>query len=213
VVAPRPRCGRADRATVLQGPRRRGRPRARRRGGPRGEPHQPARRRAARHRRRSPRPPHDEVPRGGGVLRETTVSMGAPLVPSDPSSSRRARCGRAGRGRFHRLRGRPRGDLPRGQGQPRATRWPQRGHTGVARIALAARAAVVPVGIWGTQHRWSWSGLDLGLPLRPRVAIVFGRPIAPVGSVSNVDDVQAFTGAVMRAIEEQVDAAREIEGA
>lgn len=105
------------------------------------------------------------------------------------------------------------GIFPEGRVNPEPLDGLQRGHTGVARIALAARAAVVPVGIWGTQHRWSWSGLDLGLPLRPRVAIVFGRPIAPVGNVSNVDDVQAFTGAVMRAIEEQVDAAREIEGA
>ncbi|HXF73776.1 MAG TPA: lysophospholipid acyltransferase family protein, partial [Actinomycetota bacterium] len=40
------------------------------------------------------------------------------------------------------------------------------GRTGVARLALAARVPVVPVGIWGSQRRWPRSGLRLRGPLR-----------------------------------------------
>jgi 1-acyl-sn-glycerol-3-phosphate acyltransferase len=104
------------------------------------------------------------------------------------------------------------GIFPEGRVNPEPRRGPQRGRTGVARIALAARAPVVPVGIWGTQDRWPLPGLRLGPPLRPRVAIVYGEPIAPVGEAEIPDDVQAFTAAVMRAIGEQVVVARELAG-
>jgi 1-acyl-sn-glycerol-3-phosphate acyltransferase len=83
----------------------------------------------------------------------------------------------------------------------------RRGHTGVARIALAAGAPVVPVGIWGAQHRWPLPGLHLGRPFRTRVAIVFGRPLQPSGAIGSPEDMQAFTGEVMSALETQVAAA------
>ena len=48
-------------------------------------------------------------------------------------------------------------------------------HRGVARLALATGAPVVPVGIWGTQARWPRSGRRYGKPWRPRLAFVFGE--------------------------------------
>jgi 1-acyl-sn-glycerol-3-phosphate acyltransferase len=86
----------------------------------------------------------------------------------------------------------------------------QRGHSGVARIALAAGAPVVPVGVWGTQDRWPLSGLRLARPLRPSVAIVYGDAIPPKGRPDLEDDVLAFRDVVMRAIEAQVVLAREV---
>jgi 1-acyl-sn-glycerol-3-phosphate acyltransferase len=83
-----------------------------------------------------------------------------------------------------------------------------RGRTGVARIALAAGAPVIPVGIWGTQLRWPRTGLTFRGPLRPSVALTFGPPIEPKGDPSSLDDIQAFTTLVMTGIAEQVAAAR-----
>jgi 1-acyl-sn-glycerol-3-phosphate acyltransferase len=83
-----------------------------------------------------------------------------------------------------------------------------RGRTGVARIALAAGAPVVPLGLWGTQTRWPRSGLRWGLPLRPRVAVEIGAPVEPHGDVTSPDDVRAFTEDVVRAIEASAAQAR-----
>lgn len=83
-----------------------------------------------------------------------------------------------------------------------------RGRTGVARIALAAGAPVVPVGIWGTQVRWPRTGLTFRRPLRPSVALAFGPPIQPKGDRSSLDDIQAFTARVMAGIAEQAAEAR-----
>ena len=85
-----------------------------------------------------------------------------------------------------------------------------RGRTGVARIALAAGAPVIPVGIWGTQVRWPRTGLTFRRPLRPSVALTFGPPIEPKGDPSSLDDIQAFTTLVMTRIAEQVAAARNL---
>src|SRR6266516_820408 len=71
-----------------------------------------------------------------------------------------------------------------------------RGRTGVARIALAAGAPVIPVGLWGTQTRWPRSGIRLRLPLRPRVVVEVGAPLHPSGrggEATSQDDVRAFT--------------------
>ncbi len=83
-----------------------------------------------------------------------------------------------------------------------------RGRTGVARIALAAGASVVPLGLWGTQARWPRSGLRWSLPLRPRVAVDIGAPVEPHGDVTSPDDVRAFTEDVVRAIEASAAQAR-----
>jgi 1-acyl-sn-glycerol-3-phosphate acyltransferase len=85
-----------------------------------------------------------------------------------------------------------------------------RGHTGLARMALAVGAPVIPVGIWGTQARWPRSGLTFGPPLRPTVALAFGRPILPTDLSDPLDDVQAFTELVMAGIAEQTRLARSV---
>ena len=87
-----------------------------------------------------------------------------------------------------------------------------RGRTGVARIALAARAPVIPVGIWGTQVRWPRSGLTFRRPLRPTVALTFGPPVEPHGDPSSPDDTQDFTALIMTRIVEQTAAARDLAG-
>ncbi|MFL5768233.1 MAG: lysophospholipid acyltransferase family protein [Actinomycetota bacterium] len=83
-----------------------------------------------------------------------------------------------------------------------------RGRTGVARIALAAGAPVVPLGLWGTQTRWPRSGIRWRLPLRPRVAVEIGAAVEPHGDVDSPADVRAFTEEVMRAIEASAAQAR-----
>ena len=84
----------------------------------------------------------------------------------------------------------------------------QRGKRGIARIALAAGAPVVPVGIWGSQHRWPRSGLHWRRPWRPTVAVTFGEPIEPTGAFDSPRDLARFVAEVMAEIARQVDAAR-----
>jgi 1-acyl-sn-glycerol-3-phosphate acyltransferase len=55
------------------------------------------------------------------------------------------------------------------------------GQKGAARIALMAGAPVIPVGLWGTQRRWPKEGLRFASPVRPIVAVVYGRPIQAEG--------------------------------
>ena len=83
-----------------------------------------------------------------------------------------------------------------------------RGRTGVTRIALAAGAPVIPVGIWGTQIRWPRTGLTVRRPFRPTVALAFGPPIDPTGDPSSIDHIQASAALVMTRIAEQTVAAR-----
>jgi 1-acyl-sn-glycerol-3-phosphate acyltransferase len=62
--------------------------------------------------------------------------------------------------------------------------WPERAKTGLARLALATRAPVVPVAIWGSHevilyHGWR-SMLSRGFAViwrRPTVRIHFGQPV------------------------------------
>jgi 1-acyl-sn-glycerol-3-phosphate acyltransferase len=71
------------------------------------------------------------------------------------------------------------------------------GQRGAARIALMAGAPVIPVGVWGTQHRWPKSGLTFSRPARPTVAVVYGEPIHPQGDPKRRPDVQALTDRIM----------------
>lgn len=89
----------------------------------------------------------------------------------------------------------------------------QRFHRGVARLALATTAPVIPVGIWGTQERWPRSGRRYGKPWRPRLAFVFGDPVFPTGDPTDPDDLATFTRRVREAIEVQVARARTVAGA
>ncbi len=100
------------------------------------------------------------------------------------------------------------GIFPEGTVNPRPVGALLRGRTGVARIALAAGAPVIPVGIWGTQLRWPRTGLTFRRPFRPWVALTLGPPIGPKGDPSSLDDIQAFTALVMMRIAEQVAEAR-----
>jgi 1-acyl-sn-glycerol-3-phosphate acyltransferase len=84
----------------------------------------------------------------------------------------------------------------------------QPGKSGVARIALATGASVVPVGIWGTQDRWPRAGLHWRPPWRPGLAVTFGEPIEPKGDPESADDVERFLDRVMSGIAEQVEVAR-----
>lgn len=94
---------------------------------------------------------------------------------------------------------------PEGRVNPDPEAGMQRIRSGCARIAIDTSARVIPVGIWGTQHRWPRRGLTLRRAWRRhRLAIVFGPPILPHPQ----DDVTAFGARVGTAIAEQVRRAR-----
>ena len=102
------------------------------------------------------------------------------------------------------------GIFPEGTVNPEPGGGLMRGRKGVARIALATDAPVVPVGIWGTQTRWPRSGLHFRRPWRPVVAISYGEPIRPKGDQGSTADVQAFTNVIMEALAEQEVRAKEL---
>jgi 1-acyl-sn-glycerol-3-phosphate acyltransferase len=84
----------------------------------------------------------------------------------------------------------------------------QRIRRGAARLALPTGALVIPVGLWGTQSRWPRSGLRLGRPWRPWLAVVFGQGLVPHGDPRSPEDIDAFTDRVREALETQVARAR-----
>jgi 1-acyl-sn-glycerol-3-phosphate acyltransferase len=86
----------------------------------------------------------------------------------------------------------------------------QRGRSGVTRLALAAGAPVVPVGIWGTQFRYPVEGLHWRRPWRPPLVLAFGEPISADGDVADAAQVRAFTKVVMDAIAEQLEIAQRV---
>ena len=88
----------------------------------------------------------------------------------------------------------------------------QRIRSGIARVALPTGAPVIPVGIWGTHHRWSKSGRHREPPLRPRLALAFGEPIEPKGDVSRQEDVDAFLEVIRTALDRQLAEARILAG-
>jgi 1-acyl-sn-glycerol-3-phosphate acyltransferase len=105
------------------------------------------------------------------------------------------------------------GIFPEGTVNPEPEAGLLRGRKGVARIALATDAPVVPVGIWGTQARWPKHGLHLRRPWRPAVAISYGEPIPPKGDAGSAADVQAFADVITDAIAAQAERARELAAA
>jgi len=102
------------------------------------------------------------------------------------------------------------GIFPEGTVNPEPGGGLMRGRRGVARIALATDAPVVPVGIWGTQARWPRSGLHFRRPWRPVVAISYGEPISPKGDPDSTEDVQAFTNVIIDALAAQAERAKEL---
>jgi 1-acyl-sn-glycerol-3-phosphate acyltransferase len=83
----------------------------------------------------------------------------------------------------------------------------QPGQRGAARIALLAGVPVIPVGVWGTQHRWGKAGLRRGLD-RPPLAVVAGPPIPPAGEARSRPDTIEFTARIMDGIRENAVRAR-----
>jgi 1-acyl-sn-glycerol-3-phosphate acyltransferase len=88
----------------------------------------------------------------------------------------------------------------------------QRIRSGIARIALPTGAPVIPVGIWGTQRRWSKAGRRWGRPFRPRLGLAFGPAIGAGGDASVQDDIDAFVTRVREALERQLAEARSLVG-
>jgi 1-acyl-sn-glycerol-3-phosphate acyltransferase len=102
------------------------------------------------------------------------------------------------------------GIFPEGRVNPHPGNGLQRGRRGAARIALAAEAPIVPVGIWGTQLRYPKQGLHFRRPWRPTVALVFGPPVTAHGDAASSEDAQRLTDLVMARIGEQVEEARRL---
>jgi 1-acyl-sn-glycerol-3-phosphate acyltransferase len=85
--------------------------------------------------------------------------------------------------------------------------WPERGKTGLARVALRTRAPVVAVAQWGAHEVMAWGGavpmlttLLRSLFRRPVVRVHFGAPV----DLSDLDE--ATPGAAQRATDRIVDA-------
>jgi 1-acyl-sn-glycerol-3-phosphate acyltransferase len=96
------------------------------------------------------------------------------------------------------------GIFPEGTVNPGPPSRLQRVRTGAARIALAADAPIVPVGIWGTQVRWPRKGLRLTRPMRTPVTIAFGEGIPPSGDPNSMEDVATLTDRLAGAMAGQV---------
>jgi 1-acyl-sn-glycerol-3-phosphate acyltransferase len=104
------------------------------------------------------------------------------------------------------------GIFPEGRVNPSPEDGLQRGRTGVARIALATGAPIVPVGIWGTHVRYPKSGLRFGRPWRPTLAITFGAPIATEGDASSIEEIRRLRDLLMGRIAERTAEARRLTG-
>lgn len=100
------------------------------------------------------------------------------------------------------------GIFPEGKVNPSPDGALQRGRTGVARMALATGAPVVPVGIWGTQRRWPRGGIRWERPLRTTIALEFGEPVTREGDPDSPQDTQRLTELVMERIADGVGRAQ-----
>ncbi len=100
------------------------------------------------------------------------------------------------------------GIFPEGTVNSDPASGPQRGRSGVSRIALATGAPVIPVGIWGTQGRWPKTGLRIRPFGRTRIGVAYGEPIEVHGEADTAEDVQVFTDLVMAGTAKQVAEAK-----
>jgi 1-acyl-sn-glycerol-3-phosphate acyltransferase len=81
--------------------------------------------------------------------------------------------------------------------------WPMTGQTGVARLALATGAKVVPVAHWGAQELWPYGTKKIRLFPRKRMRVVAGPAVdlsAYAGGPVEKTVLLAATGEIMRAI-------------
>jgi len=89
----------------------------------------------------------------------------------------------------------------------------QTAKSGMARLALASGAPVVPLGVWGMQRRWSREGIRwTEPPLRPIGVLVIGTRIEPKGAPSDVAAVRSLTERVMSEIAALVERAKAVAG-
>jgi len=84
--------------------------------------------------------------------------------------------------------------------------------SGVARVALPTGAPVIPVGLWGTQHRWPKSGFTWRRPWRPALGLAFGAPMLPAGDIDDERDVEDFRERLRDHLARQVELARALTG-
>lgn len=91
--------------------------------------------------------------------------------------------------------------------------WPERGRTGVARLALSTGVPVIPVAIWGAHEvlpyaapKGMWPMLWRAVRHRPVVKVDFGAPLDLAGMVDArmPGAAQAATELLMDAIEAQL---------
>jgi len=85
--------------------------------------------------------------------------------------------------------------------------WPERGKTGVARLALATGVTVVPVAQWGAHEVLPWGfprgtlrSLTRTIARQPVIRVHFGRPV----DLADIDPVRP--GAAQRATDRIMDA-------
>jgi 1-acyl-sn-glycerol-3-phosphate acyltransferase len=90
--------------------------------------------------------------------------------------------------------------------------WPERAKTGLARLALATRAPVVPVAIWGSHEVIPYHGwrrmLTRGIAVlwrRPTVRVHFGRPVELTDlTEGTVGHAQRASDRIMHAISDEL---------
>jgi 1-acyl-sn-glycerol-3-phosphate acyltransferase len=85
--------------------------------------------------------------------------------------------------------------------------WPERGKTGLARIALGTGAPVVAVAQWGAHEVAAWGGV--GPTVRALARALFRRPVVRVhfGAVVDLSGIDpAVPGAAQRATDRIIDA-------
>ncbi len=90
--------------------------------------------------------------------------------------------------------------------------WPMRGKTGVARLALASGAPVIPIAQWGAQRFHNPVTGKLGLRPRTPVRVVAGAPVdlsAFVGKPLSTEVLRAATDTIMLRLRSDVAAVRE----
>lgn len=72
------------------------------------------------------------------------------------------------------------------------------GHSGAARVAVGAEGApIIPTAIWGTNKRYPPAGLHYRPPLRPKVAVAFGKPISTEGVTTSPRALKKVTEQLM----------------
>jgi 1-acyl-sn-glycerol-3-phosphate acyltransferase len=97
--------------------------------------------------------------------------------------------------------------------------WPERARTGVARLALATGAPVVPVAIWGAHEVVAYHGWPVMIRSalrsvfrRPTVRVHFGQPVALDDLASGaVGHAQRASDRIMAAIAAELAPLREEE--